>query len=72
MSTADPAKFSQPVNLALKDEHSFNFEESVLPPELDRLARVEKRVMTVENSFEMVRGIIKRHVLEDKRKIKSS
>ena len=59
MSTAHPAKFSQAVKLALKDEHGFEFEKSVLPPELARLAQMEKRVITVENSLETVREIIK-------------
>lgn len=67
MSTAHPAKFSQAVKLALQDEHDFDFEKSVLPPELDRLAHMEKRVATVENSWETVREIIKGQVAEDRR-----
>ncbi|KAL9128727.1 MAG: hypothetical protein Q9217_002660 [Psora testacea] len=67
MATAHPAKFSQAVKLALKDEHGFEFEKSVLPPELDRLAQMEKRVITVENSWETVREIIKRQVSKDRR-----
>jgi threonine synthase len=62
MSTAHPAKFSHAVELALKDEHDFEFERSVLPPELARLAQMEKRVITVENSWETVREIIKKQV----------
>ena len=72
MSTAHPANFSQAVKLALKDEYNFNFEKSTLPPELDRLAQMEKRFITVENSFKTVREIIKRQVLEDMRKKGSS
>ena len=68
MSTAHPAKFSQAVKLALKDEHGFDFEKSVLPAELDRLAQMEKRVVTVENSWETVREIIKRKILEERRR----
>lgn len=67
MSTAHPAKFSQAVKLALKDEHGFDFEKNVLPPELDRLAQMEKRVITVENSWERVREIIKRQKANFKR-----
>jgi threonine synthase len=67
MSTAHPAKFSQAVKLALKDEHGFEFEKSVLPPELARLAQMEKRVITVENSWETVREIIKRQISKDRR-----
>ena len=58
--------------MASKNEQSFNFEKNIFAPELDRLARMEKRVMTVENSFEIVRGIIKRQVFEDKRKKNSN
>lgn len=66
MSTAHPAKFSQAVQLALKDESSFDFDKSVLPPELHRLSQMEKRVRFVENSWEVVREIIKKQVTEDK------
>lgn len=67
MSTAHPAKFSQAVKLALKDEHGFDFEKTVLPPELDRLAQMEKRVATVENSWETVREIIKRQNTKERK-----
>lgn len=67
MATAHPAKFSQAVKLALKDENGFEFEKSVLPPELARLAQMEKRVITVENSWETVREIIKRQISKDGR-----
>ena len=67
MSTAHPAKFSQAVKLALKDEHGFDFEKNVLPPELDQLAQMEKRVINVENSWETVREIIKRQISKDRR-----
>ena len=65
MSTAHPAKFAEAVQLALKDEPSFDFEKTVIPPELGRLAHMEKRVTTVENSYETVKGIVERQVLED-------
>ena len=67
MSTAHPAKFSQAVELALKEQEGFDFEKSVLPPELARLADLEKRVTAVENSWETVREIIKKQVSEDRR-----
>ena len=72
MATAHPAKFAEAVKLALKDEHGFDFEKDVLPPELDRLAHMEKRVMTVENSWETVGEIIKRQVSIDRRNKSSS
>lgn len=64
MSTAHPAKFSHAVQLALKDEGSFDFDKTVLPPELHRLSQMEKRVTSVEDSWEIVREIIKKHVRE--------
>jgi threonine synthase len=67
LSTAHPAKFSEAVNLALKDENGFDFEKRVLPPELASLAQMEKRVTTVENSWETVREIVKKQVAEDMR-----
>ena len=72
MSTAHPAKFSQAVKLALKDEYGFDFEKDLLPSELGRLAQMEKRVITVENSWETVREIIKRQITKDRRNKSSS
>ena len=66
MSTAHPAKFSHAVQLALKDEGGFDFDKSVLPPELHRLSLMEKHVTSAENSWEMVREIIKKQVREDR------
>lgn len=68
MSTAHPAKFSHAVQLALKAEDKFDFDKSVLPPELHRLSQMDKRVTFVENSWEIVREIIKKQVAEDKEK----
>ena len=65
LATAHPAKFSGAVKLALKDDISFNFEEQVLPPELDALSLRKRRVTNVENSWEKVREIIKKQVDED-------
>ena len=65
LSTAHPAKFSEVVTTALKDEDGFNFEEQVLPDELKALLHKEARVTTVENSWEAVREIIKRQAEED-------
>jgi threonine synthase len=64
LSTAHPAKFSGAVELALKHEIGFNFEEKVLPPEFIGLSQKEKRVTTLEDSWEKVRGIIKKQVAE--------
>lgn len=65
MSTAHPAKFSEAVKLALKNENNFDFEKTVLPFELSRLTEMEKRVLTVENSWETVRDIVKKQVAQD-------
>lgn len=65
MSTAHPAKFSEAVKLALKDESTFDFETTVLPPQLSRLAEMEKRVTTVENSWKTVKEIVKEQVARD-------
>lgn len=65
MSTAYPAKFSEAVKLALKQENNFDFEKTVLPLELSRLNEMEKRVSTVENSWETVREIVKEQVAQD-------
>lgn len=65
LSTAHPAKFSDAVATALKDETSFNFDEQVLPEEFKALASKETRVTAVENSWEKVREIIKAQVEED-------
>jgi threonine synthase len=67
LSTAHPAKFSEAVKLALKHKSSFDFEKSVLPPELFSLTQMEKRVTMVENSWETVREIVKKQVAEDMR-----
>lgn len=65
LSTAHPAKFSDVVELALKDEAGFNFDEQVLPDEFKALSQKETRVTTVENSWEKVREIVKSQVEED-------
>ncbi|KAL9129903.1 MAG: hypothetical protein Q9175_007161 [Cornicularia normoerica] len=66
LSTAHPTKFSQAVQLALEDEGSFDFDKSVLSPELHHLSQMEKRVIMVENSWEIVKEIIKKQVTEDR------
>ena len=67
MATAHPAKFAEAVKLALKHEDRFDFEKTVLPRELDELTQMEKRVTVVENSWEAVREIVKKQVVEDMR-----
>ncbi|KAI4182048.1 MAG: hypothetical protein LQ348_004912 [Seirophora lacunosa] len=64
MSTAHPAKFSHAVQLALKDEDTFDF-KNVLPPELRRLSQMEKRVTIVDNSWEKVKEMIKNRMTID-------
>ena len=65
MSTAHPAKFSEAVKMALKNENNFDFEKTVLPLELSRLSEMEKRVLTVENSWVTVKKIVKEQVAQD-------
>ena len=65
LSTAHPAKFSDAVTSALKDEAHFDFEEQVLPDEFKALKLKETRVTTVENSWEKVREIVKSLAEED-------
>ncbi|KAI0517673.1 tryptophan synthase beta subunit-like PLP-dependent enzyme [Xylaria bambusicola] len=65
LSTAHPAKFSGAVEAALKDDSNFNFNEQVLPAEFKDLLHKEKRVIFMENSWEKVRGIIKKQVDTD-------
>ncbi|KAJ5925864.1 threonine synthase [Penicillium verhagenii] len=59
LSTAHPAKFSEVVTLALKDEAGFDFETQVLPDELKALSTKESRVTDVSNSWEEVGEIVK-------------
>ncbi|KAL3472751.1 threonine synthase [Aspergillus californicus] len=63
--TAHPAKFSDAVTAALKNDPSFDFENQVLPDELKALLNKETRVQSVENSWEAVREIIQRQAEED-------
>jgi threonine synthase len=65
LSTAHPAKFAGAVELALKDEEGFNFEEKVLPAEFVGLESKEKRVTSVENDWKKVREIVKAQVEEE-------
>jgi threonine synthase len=65
LSTAHPAKFAGAVEMALKGEKDFNFEEKVLPPELVGLEAKEKRVTGVENDWKKVREIVAAQVEEE-------
>ncbi|KAK1145891.1 hypothetical protein N8T08_003837 [Aspergillus melleus] len=65
LSTAHPAKFSDAVATALKDEAGFDFDSQVLPDELKALLQKESRVTQVENSWEAVREIIKAQVQKE-------
>ena len=53
------------MQLALKAEGRFDFDRSVLPPELRRLSWIEKRVTLVENSWEVVGEIIEKKAVEE-------
>ncbi|KAK6083562.1 Threonine synthase [Seiridium cupressi] len=65
LSTAHPAKFAGAVEMALKSEPGFSFEENVLPPEFVGLEKKEKRVTSVENDWKVVREIVKKQVEEE-------
>ncbi|KAI2473444.1 threonine synthase [Annulohypoxylon bovei var. microspora] len=65
LSTAHPAKFAGAVEMALKDEAGFSFEEKVLPPEFHGLEAKEKRVTEVVNDWKAVREIVKKQVEEE-------
>ncbi|RSL87388.1 hypothetical protein CEP52_015532 [Fusarium oligoseptatum] len=62
LSTAHPAKFAGAVELALKDEKDFNFEEKVLPEEFVGLDKKPKRVSDVSNDWKAVRELVKEQV----------
>ncbi|KAL2691378.1 hypothetical protein Neosp_001763 [[Neocosmospora] mangrovei] len=62
LSTAHPAKFAGAVELALKDEKDFNFEEKVLPEEFVGLDQKPKRVSDVSNDWKAVRELVKEQV----------
>ncbi|KAI1765866.1 threonine synthase [Hypoxylon sp. FL1150] len=65
LSTAHPAKFAGAVEMALKDEAGFSFEEKVLPPEFLGLEAKERRVTDVVNDWKAVREIVKKQVDEE-------
>lgn len=67
LSTAHPAKFAGAVDMALREAEGFNFEKDVLPKEFVGLEQKEKRVTTVENSWEKVREIVKAQVEQELR-----
>ncbi|ENH63242.1 threonine synthase [Fusarium oxysporum f. sp. conglutinans race 2 54008] len=62
LCTAHPAKFAGAVELALKDEKDFNFQEKVLPEEFVGLEKLPKRVSDVSNDWKAVRELVKEQV----------
>ncbi|KAI1405527.1 threonine synthase [Hypoxylon fuscum] len=65
LSTAHPAKFAGAVEMALKDEDGFSFEDKVLPPEFLGLEAKEKRVSDVDNDWQTVREVVKKQVEQE-------
>lgn len=65
LSTAHPAKFAGAVELALKGEEGFSFEEKVLPAELRGIEEREKRVREAEGGWEAVREVVRKQVAEE-------
>ncbi|KKF97349.1 Threonine synthase [Ceratocystis fimbriata CBS 114723] len=65
LSTAHPAKFAGAVEDALKNTENFDFATKVLPQEFIGLETREKRVTDVENSWTVVRDIVRKQVTEE-------
>ena len=63
LATAHPAKFAHAVDLALKGQHGYAFED-VLPEQFRGLEGLERRVQAIagEDRFEEVRKLIERSV----------
>lgn len=67
LSTAHPAKFSEAVAKALKDDSSFDFTRDVLPREFAGLLEKEKRITIVnEPTPEAVKRVIDEVAERDK------
>jgi len=67
LATAHPAKFSNAVELALRDEKDFSF-ESLLPNEFRGLKEMERKVTSIRKNdgFEGVRSLIRSRVPSSK------
>lgn len=66
LATAHPAKFSNAVELALKDQPGFSF-ETVLPEQFVGLEEMEKRVTGSKADWEAVREIVVTEVEEERK-----
>ena len=66
LSTAHPAKFSQAVELALKDENEFQFQD-ILPPQFVGMDKLPKRVIEVQKSggIQGIRKIIEEEMQKE-------
>ncbi len=64
LATAHPAKFSNAVELALKDVQGFSF-ESVLPEQFQGLLDMEKRVIGTSADWKAVREIVMKEVEDE-------
>ncbi|KAG6819335.1 hypothetical protein H0H93_012811 [Arthromyces matolae] len=63
LSTAHPAKFSEAVCRALKDNSQFDFDRDVLPEEFRGLLEKERRVIDVEGpEIDLVKAVIEKCV----------
>jgi threonine synthase len=71
LATAHPAKFAKAVEVALKDEEGFNFEQEVLPEQFVGLDRKERRVRKVDAGagLEGIRRIIVEEVKREKERV---
>lgn len=67
LSTAHPAKFSDAVELALKNFEDFSFESSVRPEEFKGLEEKERRVEEVANDWQEVAKVIIDELEKEKR-----
>ncbi|KAG6898396.1 hypothetical protein C0992_004107 [Termitomyces sp. T32_za158] len=73
LSTAHPAKFSEAVSRALKDDTRFDFDRDVLPQEFRGLLEKDKRVIDVERpDVDLVKAVIEKTVGHQASKLASS
>jgi threonine synthase len=65
LSTAHPAKFAGAVELALKDQEGFDFEQKVLPAEFVGLDKKERRMTAMASDWKAIREMVKEQVARE-------
>lgn len=67
LSTAHPAKFADAVDLALKGQDGYSFENDVLPQEFKDMATKEKKHLYADKpELELIKRIIKEELVKEK------